>query len=101
MTSLRPAAIAGSFYPAGGQELQSSIDNFLATKLAHQENSPPPKAIIAPHAGLRFSGQCAAYGYQLWAPLAQSIRRVILFGPAHRVGLLGLGASSADYWQTP
>ena len=44
-----------------------------------------PKALIVPHAGYIYSGPIAASAYALLRPLAATIRRVVLFGPAHRV----------------
>jgi AmmeMemoRadiSam system protein B len=68
------------------------------------EVRPPalrPKALIVPHAGYIYSGPIAAQAYALLKPLRDDIRRVVLFGPAHRTYVKGLAASSADYFATP
>ena len=44
----REPAVAGSFYPADPQELNGLLDTLLAAASTRQ---PPPKALIAPHAG--------------------------------------------------
>jgi len=63
--------------------------------------APVPKAIIAPHAGYIYSGANAALAYGRLKPAAQTINRVILLGPCHRVALKGVALSSADAFATP
>jgi AmmeMemoRadiSam system protein B len=100
---IRPPAVAGTFYPADPDELARGVDDALAAAAltAADLELPPPCALIAPHAGHRYSGPIAASAYVRLLPVAGSIRRVVLLGPAHRVGLRALGVSSADAWRTP
>jgi hypothetical protein len=63
--------------------------------------NPTPKAIIAPHAGYIYSGPIAATAYARLRGAAKTIKRVVLLGPAHRVAVAGLAASSATSWVTP
>jgi hypothetical protein len=61
----------------------------------------PPKAIIAPHAGMIYSGPIAASAYATLAPVADSIRRVVLLGPSHHYGFDGFAIPAASRWATP
>ena len=97
--AVRAAAVAGMFYPAEPERLKAMVDDFLAK--APHSNSAPPKAIIAPHAGYIYSGPIAAYAYRALAPLRETITRVVLLGPSHRVALPGLAVSSAEAFETP
>ena len=59
---VRPAAVAGAFYPADPQELSTMIDDMLA------KATPGPVdgeilAAVAPHAGYPYSGPVAAWTY--------------------------------------
>jgi AmmeMemoRadiSam system protein B len=63
--------------------------------------STQPKALIAPHAGYIYSGPIAASAYALLAPYAQTIRRVVLLGPCHRVAVRGLAVPHAIAFSTP
>ena len=99
MPSLRPPAVAGQFYPQRGQELEVMVDELLAR--ATTNTSVCPKAIIVPHAGYVYSGAVAASAYARLLPCRERIQRVVLLGPAHRVGFLGLASSSADGFRTP
>jgi len=99
MVSIRPTAVAGLFYPAERDELQRIVGDFL--RGATPSVAPPPKAIIVPHAGYIYSGPVAASAYAQIAPLRTTIRRVVLLGPAHRVGFIGIATSSASHFHTP
>ncbi|HEX7009426.1 MAG TPA: AmmeMemoRadiSam system protein B [Phycisphaeraceae bacterium] len=101
----RPAAVAGAFYPQDAAALRRLIETLLAQAAAstrgQKQASRPPKAIIAPHAGYRYSGPVAASAYAALAPHRSSIERVILLGPSHHAHFDGLAASSADAFETP
>ena len=96
---VRPAAVAGSFYPADARELRSEVDAFLDVFVPSDE--PRPKALIVPHAGYVYSGPTAGAAYARLKPLRGTIERVVLLGPAHRVWVDGIAVSSADGFVTP
>ena len=95
---IRPAAVAGMFYPGDPAVLSDDIAAML------NEAAPStlrPKALIVPHAGYIYSGPVAATAYALLRPLRGAIRRVVLFGPAHRVAVRGLALPRAEAFITP
>ena len=96
---VRPPACAGRFYPADPTELLQTVKNLLAS--AKTPDGPAPKAIIAPHAGYDYSGPVAASAYALLQSARDSIKRVVLIGPAHYAEFDGLATSSADAFSTP
>ena len=96
--SIRAPAVAGLFYPANPAALAANVDSMLA---AARTAPLVPKALIVPHAGYVYSGPVAASAYALLRPLAGAIRRVVLFGPAHRVPVAELAASPATAFETP
>ena len=100
MASVRPAAIAGTFYPGRADELARSVDAMLlaATPVTA---APVPKAIIVPHAGFIYSGPVAASIYALIAPARAHIKRVVLLGPTHRVAVHGVALPGVDAFSTP
>lgn len=98
--TVRPAAVAGFFYPQDSAELQHTINQLLAQVVA-DSTIPQPKALIAPHAGYIYSGLTAAIAYSSLLPHRDRISRVVLLGPAHRVYLKGLALSSASHFSTP
>lgn len=95
---VRPPAVAGTFYTDDAPALRRQVEGFVR---AAPGEGPPPKAVIAPHAGYVYSGQVAGHAYAPLAPLREQIRRVVLLGPAHRVYTTGLATSSAEAFDTP
>lgn len=100
MTLIRPAAVSGSFYPADPNELDRQLTGFL-DHISVPAGEPPPKAIIAPHAGYIYSGPIAAAAYARLALARGQIRRVVLIGPSHRVAFRGLALGNAEAWASP
>ena len=99
LAETRPAAVAGSFYANDTQRLQQDVTRLLQG--VQRPAALRPKALIVPHAGYVYSGPIAASAYALLAPLRGTIRRVVLFGPAHRVAFGGLALPDVQSFQTP
>ena len=96
---IRPPAVAGMFYPADPAQLGHDLDAML--KRVSAPEPPVPKAIIAPHAGYIYSGPVAATVYATLRPARETITRVVLLGPTHRVAVRGLALPDADGFATP
>jgi hypothetical protein len=97
---VRPAAVAGLFYPEDAAELRRATTRHLAAAAADSDLHVA-KAFVVPHAGYVYSGPVAATAYAQLARNAPGIRRVVLIGPSHRVGFEGIATSSADSFETP
>jgi hypothetical protein len=81
--------------------LRNDIAGHLDSASRPFTGEPAPKAIIAPHAGYRYSGPIAATAYARLAPARGIVRRVLLAGPAHRVPLDGVAVPSSASFATP
>jgi AmmeMemoRadiSam system protein B len=101
MNTVRPPAVSGMFYDADPEKLRRDVEGYLAQAGEADPGSSAPKAIIAPHAGYVYSGPVAGYAYATVKPLRDRIKRVVLLGPAHRVYVEGIAASSASAFATP
>ena len=98
----RKPAVAGLFYPGDPSELRRMVAGFLeAGRRPADASGQTPKALIVPHAGYAYSGPIAGSGYAQIAAAADSISRVILLGPAHRVPFNGLALPGAAAFETP
>lgn len=100
MGSVRPPAVAGSFYPRSPDVLRQTVRDLLA------DADPPeidvtPAMLIVPHAGYVYSGPVAATAYSYLVSLPSPPRRLLLMGPSHYAGFAGMAASGADAFQTP
>ena len=100
MERVRPAAVAGSFYPAEPQALAATVARFLAEADA-AANAPSPRAVIAPHAGYVYSGPVAARAYARLSSLRGRVTRVVVIGPAHYHWVTGLAVPSVSAFETP
>ncbi|MGY1682912.1 AmmeMemoRadiSam system protein B [Geodermatophilus sp. SYSU D01176] len=98
---VRPPAVAGRFYPADPEELRDLVDRLLAAA-GGRPRPVPPAALVAPHAGYRYSGAVAATAYApLSTALPDAVRRVVLLGPAHLWPLEGMAVPAVDAFATP
>lgn len=109
---VRPAAVAGAFYPADEGELRHMIAaqlDYARSLLDFWEDGDggaalpqgAPKAVIVPHAGYVYSGSTAALAYALLERGRGMVRRAVIVGPTHRVAVRGVAASSAGAFVTP
>ncbi len=94
----RGPVVAGSFYPASPQQLNTELDSFL---VVIPELNVAPHALIVPHAGYCYSGAVAGEAYAYLKDIADDIKRVIVLGPSHRVPLQGCAISNYDVFSTP
>jgi AmmeMemoRadiSam system protein B len=103
MQQVRPAAVAGAFYPGLASVLSNDVMALLAQAGYSSSNLPgkAPKAIIVPHAGYIYSGSTAALAYARLASARGQIQRVVLLGPVHRVPVRGLALPGAEAFDTP
>lgn len=102
MQTVRPAAVAGRFYPSEPATLEemfsewmSKVPTLCSEDLAHL------KAVIVPHAGYIYSGEVAAKAYEQLSNLSEQIDTVVIFGPAHRYYFKGIATISAEAVETP
>jgi AmmeMemoRadiSam system protein B len=101
VNSIRPAAVAGSWYPGSPRALAREVDAYVAAV------DPPdviPRgdlhAVMAPHAGLMFSGPVGAYAYKA-AAAAAPFDAAILVGPSHFVGFEGVALYPSGAFDSP
>jgi AmmeMemoRadiSam system protein B len=100
VNSTRPAAVAGSWYPASPGALTRDIDGYVAAVPAGAIPRGRLDAVIAPHAGLMFSGPVAAYAYKT-AAAHGPYDAVILAGPSHFVAFDGVALYPAGGFDSP
>jgi len=101
MDTVRPAAVAGTFYPRDPRQLAEDLDEMLGGVQSFEPRFGFPKALIVPHAGYVYSGPMAARAYDELGPARGIVKRVVLMGPVHRVAVRGLALPDADAFATP
>ncbi|MEN8148505.1 MAG: AmmeMemoRadiSam system protein B [Planctomycetota bacterium] len=97
---IRPAAVAGSFYPGTDAACRAAIDECLAANPSpFRESGFDVVAGIVPHAGWVFSGATAAR--TLLAIGEPEPACFVLFGAVHRHGVPRPAVAPEDAWRTP
>jgi len=98
-TDIRPSPIAGRWYPADPHSLAATVDRYL-------QAAPPPGALggavvalVAPHAGHRYSGPVAGHAFVAVRGLAPSLVAVV--GPMHRPARGAVLTSAHAAYETP
>ncbi|MFH1257214.1 MAG: AmmeMemoRadiSam system protein B [Candidatus Diapherotrites archaeon] len=92
----REAAVAGQFYPRDRELLKKQISDFIskAKKSGQKEKS---SAVIAPHAGLIYSGQTAAYSFNA----LQAAETFLIVSPNHTGVGERISVFPAGKWEMP
>ena len=96
--SVRKTVVSGTFYPNDDKEIKRYIEHFNKGFSANKL-SINPRAIIVPHAGYIYSGFTANLAYNIASK--QKFKRVIVFGPSHKVYLDGASIALFDEYETP
>ena len=97
MQTVRPAAVAGTWYPDTPSALADAVDRHLSKTSRDVEGELV--ALVAPHAGLMYSGPVAAHAYRLLR--GRSFDVAVLVGPSHFVGFDGVALPRAAGFETP
>ncbi len=95
---VRRPAVAGSWYPGTAAALAREVDRYLAavpSTVVHGRI----RGLVAPHAGLVYSGPVAAWAYR--AVQSRPYDVVVLVGPSHQVGFDGVAIYPAGLFDTP
>ncbi len=95
--NVRQAAVAGSWYPGTAAALTREVDRHLGGVPALPEGDIV--AVIAPHAGIMYSGPVAAYAYQ--ALRGRVFDVAVLLGPSHYVAFDGVAVADEQAFETP
>lgn len=90
---VRPAAVAGAFYPGDARSLDAMVEGLLD----EIGNPQPWAALLVPHAGLAHSGQLAARGFQRVA----IPETVFVLAPKHSRPGAPWAVAPHDAWSLP
>lgn len=95
--NVRPTAVAGTWYPATAGALGREVDGYVDAVAACPSGAI--RAVIAPHAGIMFSGPVSAYAYKTAAQATYDV--AVLVGPSHFVAFDGVATYPRGAFETP
>ncbi len=79
--TVRPSAIAGTWYPGSAPALRQAVEGHMA-QASRLDLPGEVLVLISPHAGYAYSGPTAGHAFAQVRRAA--VKRVILLGPLHR-----------------
>ena len=92
--------MAGTWYPGTAASLAAAVDGHLASAdVGGVQVHGDLVALIAPHAGLKYSGPVAAHAYRLLRDRRFDV--AVLVGPSHFVGFDGVALYPSGGFDTP
>lgn len=98
VSPVRPSPIAGTWYSGSPEVLRREIEGFL--KEAGPCNYEGSLAgLVVPHAGYRYSGKTAGYGYRCIEGAAFDL--VVIVSPLHQAHPALLLTTAHQYYETP
>lgn len=94
----RPSPIAGHWYPGHADALRQTVTDMLDRA---EVSSPPGRVVglLAPHAGIRYSGPVAAHAFKLVREL--DVSRVAIMSPMHHPYAAPLLTTAHAAYRTP
>lgn len=95
---IRRAAVAGTWYPGSASALAAAVDGYVASAGESRELDDLV-ALVAPHAGLMYSGPVAAHAYRLLR--GRRVELAVLVGPSHFVAFDGVSIYGGHGFDTP
>jgi len=98
MNYIRPAQVAGYFYPSNPDKLKKEI-KLLLDVTKPKEKFEKIFGIVSPHAGYKYSGKTAAHAYNLL--VGKNYERVVVISPSHSEYFHGISVFEGDAYETP
>lgn len=96
--NIRPSPIAGTWYPSDPKKLALEIDNYINSAKVENINGEIV-AIIAPHAGLRYSGPVAGHAFRAISETSPDI--IVIVSPMHHPYIDPILTTAHDAYATP
>ena len=98
MLDLRPSPIAGTWYEANPKTLAAKIDSYLNDTQLPEMNGEVI-AVIAPHAGHRYSGHVAGYAFAILRNYNFDL--IVILSPYHNIASYPLITTKHQAYSTP
>jgi AmmeMemoRadiSam system protein B len=95
-TTVRPSPLAGHWYPGNANQLTRMVDDFLGEAVTADK---PLYGLLAPHAGLYYSGPVAGKAFRHTYHL--DVTTVVIVAPSHHLYPAALLSTAHSHFETP
>lgn len=99
MSDIRTAEKAGAWYAADKVSLERELEKFLQVADSHIKGKVV--AGVVPHAGMAFSGGCAAKTFSAIKSSFSEVETFVLLGAVHTMRIIAPAVWGSGIWQTP
>jgi hypothetical protein len=98
LSGIRPAQLAGQWYPANPKHLAEEVDRFIsAANMGVLDGEVV--AVMSPHAGYMYSGSVAGYAFSAIKDLSPEL--VVVISPMHQPYYAPVMTTAHSAYQTP
>ena len=102
--SVRPATVAGSYYPADASEIRTLLSQLISSEERKINKKLTPKHIIGgivPHAGYNYSAKEAIHFFNFLKKSSSQIETFIILNPSHAGAKYEVSFDVHEVWNTP
>jgi len=102
--SVRPATVAGSYYPADASEIRTLLSQLISSEERKINKKLTPKHIIGgivPHAGYNYSAKEAIHFFNFLKKSSSQIETFIILNPSHAGAKYEVSFDVHEAWNTP
>ena len=102
--SVRPAEVAGSFYPGNATELKNYLDQLISFEEKRRSHDIAPKHIIGgivPHAGYKYAAKEAIHFFKFLKKYNTPVDTFVIINPSHTGAKHEISLDTHEAWKTP
>jgi AmmeMemoRadiSam system protein B len=102
--SVRPAEVAGSFYPGNATELKNYLDQLISFEEKRRSHTISPKHIIGgivPHAGYKYAAKEAIHFFKFLKKYNTPVDTFVIINPSHTGAKYEISLDTHEAWKTP
>lgn len=102
--SVRPAGVAGTFYPGSATELKSYLNQMVSSEEKRRNYNIAPKHIIGgivPHAGYKYAAKEAVHLFNFFKNYQEQIDTFLILNPSHTGAKHDISLDTHEAWKTP
>ena len=102
--SVRPAEVAGSFYPGNATELKNYLDQLISFEEKRRSHDISPKHIIGgivPHAGYKYAAKEAIHFFKFLKKYNTPVDTFVIINPSHTGAKHEISLDTHEAWKTP
>ena len=101
---IRPAAVAGKFYPGNGMEISKQLESILKKEsgmIRTELSEHRIRGAVVPHAGYMFSAYQAVHFFEILRLSKEKFDTFVIVNPNHTGYGPELALEENEYWETP